>query len=213
MWSSGNFYLLRYRVYKVFILWPLVTSNDLWPPWKTIGHIYSHRATNIPSLKFRQLSLLQISCLQARRHTHTHTHTPTPSHRFLRPSARNQKFKDACWAFWTVCKMLTFAVALFCCSESDLKVNLRRCDVMKKVEWLSDSVPLLEETLDTRVLNIMHCWPEMARSARVLQYWLICTQRRLKFTPHFNSAVITYIYIKGYSTVYIPSSRNFHVLR
>ena len=40
----------------------------------------------------------------------------------------------------------------------------------------------------------MQCWPEMAKSARVLQYWLICTQRRLKFTPHFNSAVITYIY-------------------
>ena len=40
VWSSGNFHLLRYRVYKVFILWPLVTSNDLWPPWKTIGIIY-----------------------------------------------------------------------------------------------------------------------------------------------------------------------------
>ena len=42
----------------------LVTSNDLWPPWKTIGIIYVPRATNIPSLKFRQLSRIEISCLQ-----------------------------------------------------------------------------------------------------------------------------------------------------
>ena len=34
-----------------------MTSNDLWPPWKTIGIIYPLRATNIPSLKFRQLYL------------------------------------------------------------------------------------------------------------------------------------------------------------
>ena len=64
VWSSGKFHLLRYRVYKVFSLWPLVTSNDLWPPWKTIGIIYVPRATNIPSLKFQQLSLIDITCLQ-----------------------------------------------------------------------------------------------------------------------------------------------------
>ena len=100
VWSSGNFHLLRYRVYKVSSLWQLVTSNDLWSPWKTIGIIYSPRATDIPSLKFRQLLLLEISCLQGRRHTrthahkHTHTHTPSPSHRFLWPSARNQKARN-----------------------------------------------------------------------------------------------------------------------
>ena len=64
VWSSGNFHFLRYCVYKVFSLWPLVTSNDFWPPWKTIGIIYVPRATNKPSLKFRQLSLLEIQCLQ-----------------------------------------------------------------------------------------------------------------------------------------------------
>ena len=53
------------RFYKVFRLWPLVTSNDLWPPWKTIGIIYSPRATNVLSLKFNHLSLLEISCLQS----------------------------------------------------------------------------------------------------------------------------------------------------
>ena len=52
------------RFYKVFRLWPLVTSNDLWPPWKTIGIIYSPWATNVLSLKFNHLSLLEISCLQ-----------------------------------------------------------------------------------------------------------------------------------------------------
>ena len=41
-----------------------MTSNDLWPPWKTIGIIYPPRATNIPSLKLRQLSLVEIPCLQ-----------------------------------------------------------------------------------------------------------------------------------------------------
>ena len=41
-----------------------MTSNDLWPPWKTIGIIYVPRATNKPSLKFKQLSLVEIQCLQ-----------------------------------------------------------------------------------------------------------------------------------------------------
>ena len=54
----------EYHVYKVFILWPLVTSNDLWPPWKINEVIYSPSATYIPSLKFKQHLLLEISCLQ-----------------------------------------------------------------------------------------------------------------------------------------------------
>ena len=53
------------RFYKVFRLWPLFTSNDLWPPWNTIQIIFSPSATYIPSLKFRQHSLLEISCLQS----------------------------------------------------------------------------------------------------------------------------------------------------
>ena len=62
-WSSGNFHVLR-CVYVVFRTWPLVTSHDLWPPWKTFGIIYPPRAINISSLKFRQLSLIEIPCLQ-----------------------------------------------------------------------------------------------------------------------------------------------------
>ena len=65
----------------------------------------------------------------------------------------------------------------------------------QKVEWLSDSLPLLEETLDTRVLNIMHCWPEMARSARVLQYWLICTYKEGWSSNHISILQWSYIYI------------------
>ena len=64
VWSSGNFQLLRYRVYKVFSLLPLVTSIDLWTQWKIIGIIFPPRAINIPSLKFQQLSLIEITCLQ-----------------------------------------------------------------------------------------------------------------------------------------------------
>ena len=45
--------------------WLLVTSHDLWPPWKTIQIIYSPSATYIPSLKIRQHLLLEISCLQS----------------------------------------------------------------------------------------------------------------------------------------------------
>ena len=41
-----------------------MTSNDLWPSWKTIGIIYSPRVTNVLSLKFKQHLLLEILCLQ-----------------------------------------------------------------------------------------------------------------------------------------------------
>ena len=62
--SSGNFHVLRQCVYKVFRLLPFVTSNDLWPPWKTLRIIYLPRAINIPCLKFQQLLLIEITCLQ-----------------------------------------------------------------------------------------------------------------------------------------------------
>ena len=51
-------------VYSVFSFLPLVTSNYIWPPWKTIGIIYPPRAINKPSVKFRQLSVIEIPCLQ-----------------------------------------------------------------------------------------------------------------------------------------------------
>ena len=50
---------------NVFKRFQTLTSGDLtWPPWKTLGIIYPPRAINIPSLKFRQLSLIEIPCLQ-----------------------------------------------------------------------------------------------------------------------------------------------------
>ena len=52
------------NMFNVFRLWPLVTSNDLWPPWKTILIIYPPRATNIPCLNFRKLSRIEITCFQ-----------------------------------------------------------------------------------------------------------------------------------------------------
>ena len=55
---------LRHWAYKVFRLFPLLTSNDLWTSWKIIGFIYSLRGTYIPSLKFMQCLLLEIPCLQ-----------------------------------------------------------------------------------------------------------------------------------------------------
>ena len=67
-----------------------LTTDDLWPPWKTIGIIYSLRGTYIPIWSSCNFCFLR--CLQAEAsHTHTDTHTPSPSHRFLRPSTRNQK--------------------------------------------------------------------------------------------------------------------------
>ena len=56
--------LLRYRVYKVFTIWPLLTPNDLWPPPKTIGFLYSMWCTYIPHMRSVQASMLEISCLQ-----------------------------------------------------------------------------------------------------------------------------------------------------
>ena len=58
-WSFSNFYCLRYRVYKIFRLWPLVTSNDLWPPWKTIGIIYSPRTINNQVWSTRNINCLK----------------------------------------------------------------------------------------------------------------------------------------------------------
>ena len=84
----------------------------------------------------------------------------------------------------------------------EYRKNVNYTNNNQKVEWLSDSI--LEETLATRVLNIMHCWPEMARSARVLQYWLIRTYKEGWSSNHISILQWSHIYIKGYSTVYIP---------
>ena len=54
-----------YRVYKVFILGRLVTSNDLWPQWKTIEIVHLPSVTYMLRLKFKKLLFLEISCLQA----------------------------------------------------------------------------------------------------------------------------------------------------
>ena len=80
-----------------------LTSNDLWPPLKTLVIIYPPWAVNIPSLKFQQLSFIEITRLQSFRlwplvtsndvwppwktigiiypPSKCHTHTPSPSHR------------------------------------------------------------------------------------------------------------------------------------
>ena len=64
----------------------------------------------------------------------------------------------------------------------------------QKVEWLSDSLPILDETLDTRVLYIMNCWPDIMGNgfAVLIDLYL---QRRLMFKSHFTSAVIRHIYL------------------
>ena len=56
----------------------------------------------------------------------------------------------------------------------------------QKVEWLSDSLPILDETLDTSVLDIMNCWPDMGRSATLLQYWLIYTYKEGWCSNHIS---------------------------
>ena len=59
--SSSNFYWTRDIVLTRFSLW---TPNDLWPLWQTIGIIFPLWGTYILILKFKQLSPLEISCLQ-----------------------------------------------------------------------------------------------------------------------------------------------------
>ena len=68
--------------YKVFTIWPMLTPNDLWPPPKTIGFLYSMWYTYIPNLSdLSELPFLRYRVYkQASRHTHTHTHTHTPSY-------------------------------------------------------------------------------------------------------------------------------------
>ena len=62
--TYSNFHFFTYFANNVFWLSHALTSNDLWPPWETVGIIYLPRATYILSLKFRQLLLLEISWLQ-----------------------------------------------------------------------------------------------------------------------------------------------------
>ena len=80
----------------------------------------------------------------------------------------------------------------------------------QKVKWLSDSLPIYEKKLWIQVSNVMICWPEIASSARVLQYWLIRTYKEgLKFKPTFTSAVIRLIY-QGLPTYLVSSSSNYY---
>ena len=78
-----------------------------------------------------------------------------------------------------------------------------------KVQWLSDSLPISEETLDTRVLNIMHCWLEMARRARVLQYWLIRTYKEGWSSYHISILQWSHVY-QGLPTYLESSSSNYY---
>ena len=66
--------------YNVFTIWPLLTPNDLWPPPKTIGFLFSMWHSYIPNMRSVRASLLEISCLQAGVATHTHTYTHTYTH-------------------------------------------------------------------------------------------------------------------------------------
>ena len=70
------------------------------------------------------------------------------------------------------------------------------CKTNQKVEWLSDSLPILDETLDTRVLYIMNCWPDMGMKCNSFAVLIdLYLQRRLMFKSHFTSAVIRHIYL------------------
>ena len=52
------------RLLQCFTIWPLLTPNDLWPPPKTIGFLYSMWYTYIPNMRSVQASHVEISCLQ-----------------------------------------------------------------------------------------------------------------------------------------------------
>ena len=55
---------LRYLFYYVYIIWPLLTPNELWPPPNTKGFLQSMCYIYIPNMRCVQASLLAISCLQ-----------------------------------------------------------------------------------------------------------------------------------------------------
>ena len=63
-WDLSKVPFWRYHVYKVFTIWSLLTLNDIWPPPKTIGFLYSIGYTYIPNVRSVQASLLEILCLQ-----------------------------------------------------------------------------------------------------------------------------------------------------
>ena len=65
------------RVYTFFFtsIWPLLTQNNLLPPSKAIGFLYSMWYIHIPNMRSVQASLLEISCSQAGYHKCTYTHT------------------------------------------------------------------------------------------------------------------------------------------
>ena len=63
-WDLSKLPCLRYHVYKVSTIWPLLTPDDPWPPPKTIGFLYSMWHSYIPNMRSVQASLVEISCLQ-----------------------------------------------------------------------------------------------------------------------------------------------------
>ena len=68
MKSVGHSYLEISRlqaIFGVFAVLPLVTSNDLWPPPKTIGFFLSTWQIHIPNMKSVSHSYLEISWLQS----------------------------------------------------------------------------------------------------------------------------------------------------
>ena len=124
--------------YNVFTIWPLLTSNDLWPPPKTIGFLYSMWYTYKPNMRSVRASLLEISCFQAGITTYTHTYIHTRQHEYKGYDYhRNQKFigngkKNIPKIVATIYMLLKYCAICFWLKEIMLSLTLR-CNLLRNV--------------------------------------------------------------------------------
>ena len=75
IWNKTDKRWLKYEHFKIFTLSPAHSLICATSSPKTIGHIFGPWAIFVPNMTWIQCTVLEISCLQACRHTHTYIHT------------------------------------------------------------------------------------------------------------------------------------------
>ena len=129
-----------------FRLWPLLWSNNLWPAPITMGLLYSLRWTYITNMKFGQVVLFHLSCLQACLHgfkTFTSVAvkwplTCTNYNKVLVLTKVNLHAKYEVWSSYNVFRLLTSVAVKWPCTSTNFNRVLSKVDLHTKYDvWTS----------------------------------------------------------------------------